>query len=174
MSVCTLLFFSLLRRQWLHFGEDPESYASLKRVYIAGEGSTDSKSWEQFCADGYFEVNVPGINRTVALVNMQDGAVLCHKHTGELIPTLMIWLLAVALSCGLSGTFLAAYLQLGNPTKKMIFWIGMMPGMLLFATGVLGSASLLLWQRHYIRFDNGDCFSGAGQEFVLYQMSNKP
>ncbi|KAG6972548.1 hypothetical protein JG688_00003919 [Phytophthora aleatoria] len=159
MAVCTLLFFALLRRHWLQFGEDPDVHASLKRVYIVGEGSTDSKSWDQFCADDSFKMNIPGTNLTTTIVDMQDGAVLCHLHSGELIPTLMIWILAVALSCTLLGTLFAAYLQLGNPTREMIFWIGMMPGILLFVTGVLCSASLLLWQRFYLRFDNGDCFT---------------
>ncbi|POM65779.1 DNA polymerase epsilon subunit [Phytophthora palmivora] len=132
MAVCTLLFFALLRRHWLQFGEDPDVHASLKGVYIVGEGSTDSKSWEKFCADDSFKMTIPGTNQTTTVVDMQDGAVLCHKHM---------------------------YLQLGNPTREMVFWIGMMPGILLFGTAVLGTAALLLWQRYYLRFDNGDCFS---------------
>ncbi|KAG7381489.1 hypothetical protein PHYPSEUDO_005992 [Phytophthora pseudosyringae] len=165
MVVCALLFFSLLRRHWLQFGEDPDVHASLKSVYIVGEGSTDSKSWGQFCADDSFAMNIPGTNRTTTVVNMQDGAVLCQEHTGGMVPTLMTWVLAVALSGALLSTLLALYLQLGNPTREMVFWIGMAPGILLFGTGtfgfdaVLGSTSLLLWQRFYLRFDNGDCFS---------------
>ncbi|KAL3667890.1 hypothetical protein V7S43_006771 [Phytophthora oleae] len=159
MVVCTLLFFSLLRRHWLQFGNDPDIHASLKSVYIVGEGSTDSKSWEQFCADDSFKMNIPGTNRTTAVVDMQDGVVLCHRHSGELVPVLMVWILAVGLSCALLSALLAVYLQLGNPTKEMVFWIGMMPGISLFGTAVLCSASLFLWQRFYLRFDNGDCFS---------------
>ncbi|KAH7476909.1 hypothetical protein PRIC1_000918 [Phytophthora ramorum] len=138
MAVCALLFFALLRRHWLEFSDDPDVHASLKSVYVVGEGSTDSKSWQEFCADDSFTMSIPGTNRTVTVVDMQDGAVLCHKHTnGERVPDLM----------------------LGNPTREMVFWVGMMPGILLFGTGVLGSAALLLWQRFYLRFDNGDCFS---------------
>ncbi|POM73567.1 Hypothetical protein PHPALM_9574 [Phytophthora palmivora] len=159
MAVCTLLFFALLRRHWLQFGEDPDVHASLKGVYIVGEGSTDSKSWEKFCADDSFKMTIPGTNQTTTVVDMQDGAVLCHKHSGELVPTMMIWVLSVSLSCALLSTLLAVYLQLGNPTREMVFWIGMMPGILLFGTAVLGTAALLLWQRYYLRFDNGDCFS---------------
>ncbi|KAG1688112.1 hypothetical protein DVH05_003982 [Phytophthora capsici] len=142
MVVCTLLFFSLLRRHWLQFGDDPDIHASLKSIYIVGEGSTDSKSWEKFCADDSFKMNIPGTNRTTTVVDMQDGVVLCHRHSGELVPAVMTWILA-----------------LGNPTKEMVFWIGMMPGIALFGTAVLSSASLVLWQRFYLRFDNGDCFS---------------
>ncbi|CAI5747425.1 unnamed protein product [Peronospora destructor] len=160
IAVCTLLFFALLRRNWLHFGEDPDIYASLKRVYIVGNESTDSESWETFCADDLFKMMIPGTNQTTRVVNMQDGAVLCHKHTnGELVPGLMVWVLAVALSCALLSMLLSVYLQLGNPTREMVFWIGMLPGVLLFGAAVLGTASLFLWQRYYRRFNNGDCFS---------------
>uniref|UniRef100_A0AAV1UKP4 Uncharacterized protein n=1 Tax=Peronospora matthiolae TaxID=2874970 RepID=A0AAV1UKP4_9STRA len=161
MVVCTLLFLSLLRHNWLLFGEDPDVHASLKRVYIVGENSTDSKSWDAFCADDSFTLTIPGTqNQTTTVVNLQDGAVLCQKHTnGELVPQLMVWILAVGLSCALLSTLLAGYLQLGNPTREMVFWIGMMPGILLFGAAVLGTASLFLWQRYYFRFNNGDCFS---------------
>ena len=81
-------------------------------------------------------VDSPETNQTITVVNMQDGAVLCRRHTnGELVPGLMVWVLAVALSCALLSTLLSVYLQLGNPTREMVFWIGMLPGMLLFGTG---------------------------------------
>uniref|UniRef100_H3HDX1 Transmembrane protein n=1 Tax=Phytophthora ramorum TaxID=164328 RepID=H3HDX1_PHYRM len=147
MAVCALLFFALLRRHWLEFSDDPDVHASLKSVYVVGEGSTDSKSWQEFCADDSFTMSIPGTNRTVTVVDMQDGA---------RVPDLMVWILAVGLSFALLSTLVAVYLQLGNPTREMVFWVGMMPGILLFGTG---SAALLLWQRFYLRFDNGDCFS---------------
>lgn len=101
----------------------------------------------------------PGTNRTTAVVNLEDEKVLCNQHSGQLIFTLMIWLLAVALSCALLSTLLAAYLQLGNPTRETIFWIGIIPGISLFITGILGSVSLVLWQKYYLQLDNGDCLS---------------
>ena len=58
IAVCTLLFFALLRHNWLNFQEDPDIYASLKRVYIVDKDSTDSKSWETFCADDAFTMIV--------------------------------------------------------------------------------------------------------------------
>ncbi|KAG6613554.1 DNA polymerase epsilon subunit [Phytophthora cinnamomi] len=159
MVVCALLFFALLRRHWLQFTDDPDVHASLKSVYVVGETSTDSKSWQQFCADDSFKMNIPGTNRTVTVVDMQDGAVLCHKHSGAFVPTVMVWILAVGLSGALLSTLMAVYLQLGNPTREIVFWVGMLPGILLFGTAVLGTAALLVWQRFYLRFDNGDCFS---------------
>jgi hypothetical protein len=82
------------------------------------------------------DVFSPGTNRTTTVVDMQDGAVLCHQHTnGELVPGVMMWILAVGLSCALLCTLLAVYLQLGSPTREVVFWIGMMPGILLFGTG---------------------------------------
>ena len=84
-------------------------------------------------------------NQTTTVVNLQDGAVLCQKHTnGELVPQLMVWILAVGLSCALLSTLLAVYLQLGNPTREMVFWIGMMPGILLFGTGTMHDALVLM------------------------------
>lgn len=38
MVVCALLFFALLRRHWLQFADDPDVHASLKSVYVVGEG----------------------------------------------------------------------------------------------------------------------------------------
>ncbi|CAI5723280.1 unnamed protein product [Hyaloperonospora brassicae] len=161
MVVCTLLFLSLLRHNWLQFGEDPDVHASLRRVYIVRGSSTDFQSWDTFCADDSFTMTIPGTtNQTTTVVDMQDGAVLCHRRTnGQLVPHLMVWILAVGLSCALSSTLLAVYLQLGNPTREMIFWVGMLPGIALFGSAVLGTASLILWQRYYFRFNNGDCFS---------------
>ncbi|CAH0520172.1 unnamed protein product [Peronospora belbahrii] len=117
-------------------------------------------SWDVFCADDSFQMRVPKTNHTTTVVNMQDGVILCYKRTnGNLVPELMVWMLAVGLSCALLSTLLAVYLQLGNPTRGMVFWIGTMPGILLFGSAVLGTASLFLWQRYYLRFNNGDCFS---------------
>uniref|UniRef100_M4BR38 RxLR effector candidate protein n=1 Tax=Hyaloperonospora arabidopsidis (strain Emoy2) TaxID=559515 RepID=M4BR38_HYAAE len=170
MVICTLLFLSLLRHNWLLFGEDPDVHASLKRVYIMGDNSTDSKSWDAFCADDSFTLTIPGTqNQTTTVVNLQDGAVLCQKHTnGELVPQLMVWILAVGLSCALLSTLLAVYLQLGNPTREMVFWIGMMPGILLFGT-VSPWLRRLLPTRQQSRWS----FDGVGPVSALCRTSNK-
>jgi len=56
MVVCTLLFFSLLR---LEFSEEPPVHASLKSIYIVGtDESTDSMSWQEFCADDSFKMSM--------------------------------------------------------------------------------------------------------------------
>lgn len=59
---------------------------------------------------------------------------------GAFVPTVMTWILAVGLSCALLSTLMAVYLQLGNPTREVVFWVGMLPGILLFGTGKASTA----------------------------------
>ncbi|RLN71946.1 hypothetical protein BBJ28_00007502 [Nothophytophthora sp. Chile5] len=137
MVVCTLLFFALLRRHWLQFGEDPDVHAGLQRLYVHANDSAYSQTWSAFCDDQSYELHIPetSANTTVTVGNYWDGAVLCAEHGGRLVPAIMQILLALSLSCALLSVLLALYLQLGNPTRELIFWLGTLPSITLMATG---------------------------------------
>jgi hypothetical protein len=169
MVVVGLLFIQLLRPHWLEFPQsDATAGLSSLRLGSSKNDSTTHVPWSAFCDPHRFNYTLP-LDLTVLPPLAQpfesrDEAVrACASKTPETVRVLT----ALGIACSMLSVMVALYFHLGSPSQRQVVWLGVVPGVMLLATGVLGTVALTVWQHYLEPLDNGDCFSVAVASTVI-------
>ncbi|KAJ0409317.1 hypothetical protein ATCC90586_000554 [Pythium insidiosum] len=166
IAVVALLFLQLLLPKWIEL-PDADATAGLYGFDVQTANDTSTRiSWDDFCDARRYNFSLPVDDAATELetpLPLPAAEQLCRDGTRELVRGLTATSIALAL---LSLT-VAIYLHLGDPTQRVIVWLGAVPSIALLATGAIGTAVVTVWQQQFGALDNGDTYSVAVAATVI-------